>query len=54
MLELLLYVELSCSDGKRIVDGVLRSELLDERSKIEIVRELKSVTEKSCKWDAND
>jgi hypothetical protein len=54
MLDLLLYVTLSCQDSDAIMLRIARHESLPPKVKIELVETVREATEAECYWDAND
>jgi hypothetical protein len=54
MLDLLLYVTLSCRDSDAIMLRIAKHESLPPEVKVELVETVREATESKCYWDAND
>jgi|TARA_B100000085_G_scaffold191212_1_gene175180 hypothetical protein len=53
LFELLLYVDLKCTDAAVMLDRIESSEYLDNVAKVELIEVIQEATP-HCTWDAND
>ena len=53
MLDLLFYVNISCTDAAKIIGRIDKMHYMNREEKVEVVEVIQE-SNPHCKWDAND